>query len=429
MASSSSLPDAIEKGLDVLARLGIDLRGYDSSVEACVQETKDLLSGVTDDDILLNTRRMTDTTMMMAMKFLGKLEVGMTQIIPKLVPSASLRIIQLSLSHGLSPVSPIGFVHFGSCMAKLGDISGGYRYVKLALSLLDKVGSRESAGEVICVGTQVRAYVEPLQAAIEYHDDGYAAAMTSGDINAATFNRMLSCASSFVAGSNLQTMREKFAETQKMMAERMQMIFMIQVHQFQRSIFKLIDVEEEPKYVSEEQNILATNNSVFRSYCFHNTYISFMFRSYDDAKEYAEKYFACTDNSWAHLFFAHAVHAFYIGLTSFWLARRSREEQQQWYQRGNESKLALKRWAESSRWTFENKWYLLEAEESYCNNDFEAAKSFYGKAISSAKDHKVRLCRERMMICLLTLTRLLPKPLTLVLFCFSFFTKRLWPVS
>jgi hypothetical protein len=33
---------------------------------------------------------------------------------------------------------------------------------------------------------------------------------------------------------------------------------------------------------------------------------------------------------------------------------------------------------------------LLEAEESYCKNDFEAAKTYYEKAVSSAKDHKVR---------------------------------------
>ena len=32
----------------------------------------------------------------------------------------------------------------------------------------------------------------------------------------------------------------------------------------------------------------------------------------------------------------------------------------------------------------------LEAEESYCNNNFEVAKLFYEKAISSAKEHKVR---------------------------------------
>jgi predicted ATPase len=124
LAYSSKLPESIEKGLDILSKLGIELQGGKSGgMEACVEETKDLLSAYTDDAIL-NTRRMTDPTMIMAMKFLGKLETGMTQVMPKAVPFVTQRIIQLSLDHGMSPVSPIGFVHFGSYMAKLGDIRG-----------------------------------------------------------------------------------------------------------------------------------------------------------------------------------------------------------------------------------------------------------------------------------------------------------------
>eukprot|EP00985_Skeletonema_marinoi_P010148 scaffold4782_cov142-Skeletonema_marinoi.AAC.1 len=84
LAYSSKLPESVEKGLDILSQLGIELRGCGSSVEDCVQETKDLLSAHTDDE-LLNTRRMTDPTMLMAMKFLGKLMVGMAQIMPKSV--------------------------------------------------------------------------------------------------------------------------------------------------------------------------------------------------------------------------------------------------------------------------------------------------------------------------------------------------------
>jgi len=127
----------------------------------------------------------------MAMKFLGQLQVGMNQIMPESAPRVMQQIIQLSLLHGMSPISPLGFVHLGSYIAKLGDISEGYHYVKLAHSLLDKVGSRESAGEVICIGTHVRAYVEPLQAMLEYHNEGYAAAMASGDIIQAAINILI----------------------------------------------------------------------------------------------------------------------------------------------------------------------------------------------------------------------------------------------
>jgi hypothetical protein len=167
-------------------------------------------------------------------------------------------------------------------------------------------------------------------------------------------------------------------------------IFKVQMQNFLHSIFKLIGTDEEPKHVSsEEQVILATNNSVATFCYYQRAYTSFMFRSYDDTKENIEKSLACIGSTWANLFIAHAYHAFYAGLISFWLARESREEQQ-WYQRGNQSKLALKRWTQSSQWTFENKWYLLEAEESFCNNNFEAAKTYYEKAVSSAKSHKVR---------------------------------------
>ena len=387
LAFSSRLPESIEKGLDILSKLGIELRGDESSMEACVQETKSLLSGYTDNDIL-NTRRTTDPIMIIAMKFLGKMELGMTQIMPKSVARVTQRIIQLSLLHGMSPVSPIGFVHLGSYIAKFGDISGGYHYVKLARSLLDKVGSRESAAEVICIGTQIVAYVEPVQAALEYHDDGYAAAMAYGDVIQAAVNSILNCTMSSIAGVNLQTTHEKCTKAIKFMEDKKLVIFMTQLQYIQHSVFKLIGTDEEPKFVSEGQNILATNNSVKTTYYFQKTYIGFIFRSYDGTKENIGKYLACIGNTWANLFFHHSFHAFYIGLISFWLARKSRDGNQ-WIERGKLSKLALKKWAESSSWTFENKWYLLEAEESFCNNNYDAAKTYYDKAISSAKDHKV----------------------------------------
>uniref|UniRef100_A0A7S2KE53 Uncharacterized protein n=1 Tax=Skeletonema marinoi TaxID=267567 RepID=A0A7S2KE53_9STRA len=386
LAFSSRLPESIEKGLDILSKLGFELRGDESSMEACVQETKSFLSGYTDNDIL-NTRRMTDPTTIIAMKFLGKMELGMTQIMPKSIARVTQRIIQLSLLHGMSPVSPIGFVHLGSFIAKFGDISGGYHYVKLARSLLDKVGSRESAGEVICIGTQVVAYVEPVQAALEYHDDGYAAAMAYGDVIQAAVNNVFFCMSSFWAGVNLQTTQEKCAKVIKFMEDKKLVIFMTQLQYIQHSVFKLIGTDEEPKYVAEGQNVLATNNSVKTTYYYQKAFISFTFRSYDGTKENIGKYLACIGNTWANLFINHAFHAFYIGLISFWLARKSKDGQH-WIERGKSSKLALKKWAESSSWTFENKWYLLEAEESFCNNNYDAAKTYYDKAISSAKDHK-----------------------------------------
>eukprot|EP00985_Skeletonema_marinoi_P001771 scaffold703_cov184-Skeletonema_marinoi.AAC.1 len=355
LAFSSKLPESIEKGLDILANLGIDLQEW-RSTEVCVQETTTLLSTRTDDEIL-NTRQMADPIMIMAMKFLGKLEFAMTQTKPRSVPLVTQKIIELSLAKGMSPMSPIGFVYFGAFISKRGDLSSGYRYVKLALSLLDKVG-KESAGEVICIATQVKIFVEPIQAALEYHDDGYAASMVAGDVSNALLNTILKDACMYVAG----------------------------VKQMQRDVLRLIGSDEEVT-IPEEHKLVASNNSVLKTFYFRKAYISFMFRSYDDAKEHVSKFYDCRENAWANLMVTHIYPALHTGLISFWVARKSRDAQC-WFARGNECKMTLKRWAESSQWTFENKWYLLEAEESFSHNDYEAAKSFYKQAISSAKLHK-----------------------------------------
>eukprot|EP00984_Skeletonema_dohrnii_P018848 scaffold8915_cov95-Skeletonema_dohrnii-CCMP3373.AAC.1 len=295
LAYSSRLTESIEKGLDILSKLGIEVQG--TNVEARVQEMKDLLSSHTDDEIL-NSKQMTDPTMIIAMKFLGKLETGMTQIMPKSVPYVTFKIIELSLTHGMSPVSPLGFGYYGSYLAKQGNINDGYHYVKLALSLLDKVGSRDSAGDMIALCTQVKTYVEPLQAALEYHHEGYAAAMASGDSSQAVINTLLNCIGSFFAGTNLQRMQDLFADTVKLCEERKQLNYKLQAQQVQRSLSKLIGTGEEPKHSSEGQDILASNSSVLRSYHYQTAYVSFIFRSYDDTIEHIEKYFALQETTW-----------------------------------------------------------------------------------------------------------------------------------
>eukprot|EP00984_Skeletonema_dohrnii_P028978 scaffold19263_cov118-Skeletonema_dohrnii-CCMP3373.AAC.1 len=385
LAYSSGLPDSIQNSIEILTKLGIDLQ-ESRSTEACVQETIMLLTTRTDEEIL-NTRQMAEPTMIIALKFLAKLESGMNQTKPRSVPFVTQQIIELSLSKGMSPMSPIGFVYIGGLMSKRGDFSSGYRYVKLALSLLDKVG-RECAGEVIAMATQVKIFVEPIQAALEHHNDGYAASMVTGDVYNALLNTILKDACMYVAGVKLQTMREEYNKSERLAKENNHFIHLVLIKQVQRDVLRLIGSDEEVK-IPEEEQLIGLNNTLLKTFCFRKAYISFMFRSYDDAKEYVSKFFDCHENAWASLVVSHIYNALYTGLISFWVARKSRDAQYQyWIARGNESKLTLKRWVQSSPWTFENKWCLLEAEEAFSHNDYEAAKSFYKQAISSAKLHK-----------------------------------------
>ena len=59
------------------------------------------------------------------------------------------------LQIGLSPASPATFAYFGSYLAKLGDLSAGYRYALLGKTRLNKLGVHEPAGEVLMLVSHV----------------------------------------------------------------------------------------------------------------------------------------------------------------------------------------------------------------------------------------------------------------------------------
>ena len=57
--------------------------------------------------------------------------------------------------------------------------------------------------------------------------------------------------------------------------------------------------------------------------------------------------------------------------------------------RGVECKDKVEKLASSmSLWNFQNKTCLLQAEQKFCERDFEEAEKLYDAAISSSKEHK-----------------------------------------
>ena len=113
--------------------------------------------------------------------------------------------------------------------------------------------------------------------------------------------------------------------------------------------------------------------------------LSFIFRDYDKMKEYAEKYFRYDMVSWS-LMYVHSAHTFIGGLISFWVYRESKDTA--WEKRGHTATLQMKQWADSCQWNFQSKMCLLLAEEAFCRNETEKAKSLYEQAISTASEHR-----------------------------------------
>jgi predicted ATPase len=153
---------------------------------------------------------MTDFRKLTAMKFLAKLEHSIQQVQPALQPLVTTQIVKLTIDHGLSPMSAIGFAYFGGVIAELGDIRGGYRFIRLAKMLVDKIRNSEIAGEVLWLSTEILSFIEPLQTANEYRTQGETMAMAAGDIHWACLNKASYCVGLFWSGVKLSVVKEEF---------------------------------------------------------------------------------------------------------------------------------------------------------------------------------------------------------------------------
>jgi hypothetical protein len=207
----SMISESVEHGISILSQLGIVIPDSFSREDALkvIAQTQSMLNDIPDETIL-NYRLMSDYRKLTAMKFLAKLENSIQQVKPALQPLVTTEMIKLTISHGLSPMSAIGFAYFGGMVAELGDIRGGYRFTRLAKALVDKIQNSEIAGEVIWLSTESLSFIEPLQTANEHRIQGQAMAMAAGDIHWACWNKASYCAALLWCGVKLSVAKEVF---------------------------------------------------------------------------------------------------------------------------------------------------------------------------------------------------------------------------
>ena len=141
---------------------------------------------------------------------------------------------------------------------------------------------------------------------------------------------------------------------------------------------------DKPDFQAAKEHV-KTNPYAAHTLNFQYMYIYFMVREHKSMIVFAENFLAYNHKVWT-LMHVHSIHAFYIGLASFWAFRETGNPI--WADRGRKSKLAIQQWTESSQHNFCHQLYLLEAEEAYCDKNHQLARLLYEKAVLTAKKHR-----------------------------------------
>ena len=115
----------------------------------------------------------------------------------------------------------------------------------------------------------------------------------------------------------------------------------------------------------------------------------FWSRDFLAVAELSEKYSETHDPALQHQRVLHVLRVFYEGIVYLNLARGPGDAKKKWREMGEKAVATVAGYATSmSKWNFENKSLLLQAELHYLNGDLDPAAAMYEASIKSARDHK-----------------------------------------
>jgi len=131
---------SIEHGLSIMShQLDVHIPKSSSREQTLkhISRTETMLDSVSN-EMLLDYHLLTSHKKKMAMKVLAKMCISLSQCKPDLFPLVVITLVRLTIEHGVSPLSGIGFAYYGGMIAELGDLRKGHRFTKLAKALINK---------------------------------------------------------------------------------------------------------------------------------------------------------------------------------------------------------------------------------------------------------------------------------------------------
>ena len=209
------LPESLQAAREILKQLGVYLpeRGSFLKTGPVLARAKAIIA-LRGAEYVLRAKPMTDARMLAAMAILRNIGSTAYQTDFWLFGYIVMVMVYLTYRSGNSPDSPFGLGLYGvALLGVLGDISGGYRFGRLSLKLLERLNARNVACKTIMTfNTFVRHWKEPARNAWEDHLKGAQVGFEPGDIEFAGYNHIFRMMNRLYSHSSLPEVREDFLD-------------------------------------------------------------------------------------------------------------------------------------------------------------------------------------------------------------------------
>lgn len=200
---------AAETGIEALRLLGVRFPSNPTPLHIFFSEWRGRLAlAPHTPESLLNHRQMTDPTRIAESRILLVLCQLFFWSNQDLLNLAVYRFRYLCAWYGNSNEAPYVYASYAMRLYTAGQIDKGYRYARLALTLLDKLDNKELRPLVSCLVQVTRHWKESVQKAREPILDVYRQALEVGDLNTAGAALLHSVLMPFYLGEPLPSLQQ-----------------------------------------------------------------------------------------------------------------------------------------------------------------------------------------------------------------------------
>ena len=394
--AQNKMQSAIDMGMQILALLGICFSDRQEDIESEVVSLRTELEGQTEPvEALVDLPSMTNQEIVAAIDIMATMIPPVYIIQPKLFPLVVLKAVSLFLQYGNTKLSAFFYAVYGLLLCATGKIETGYRFGKLALSLLEKLSAPEIESKVnFTFNTMIRHWKEPGRATLNHFVEGIQSGIEVGDIEHACFHAKYYCTYLFLLGEPLKSAQQKSAnyiELIQQLKQDFQLNYARIWHQVNLNLQglaedKLLLIGESFDESAMLPLLIETNNSttLFALYL-AKLMLNYLFKESDRAlvnahlaKQHAASAMGTMCFSTFNFYYSLALLAAY--------STASPEEQIQYIAKVNSHQQDLEQWAAHSHFNYLHKYHLVEAELARVLGKNEAAADYYDLAIAKARE-------------------------------------------
>lgn len=205
--AQNRLQETVSTGLKICRELGLRFPKHPNnfSIMTALLRLRLRLGGKPIED-LAYLPEMTDPCKLAIMRILGNISGAIHKAFPRVFPLTTFKLTEMAVRYGNSGMSPVVYCGYGMILCGVvGDMDSGFRFGKMALSVMDRIAERRYRTMAMFVfNAFVRHWKEHLTEACTGSLKTYQTGLETGDLTYGGYAIAVYCSHSLLAGKDLK---------------------------------------------------------------------------------------------------------------------------------------------------------------------------------------------------------------------------------